>query len=139
MLGAALALGIPIPVFSSMPEDRRRALLGLKFQIDEIDRKLAQADYGVSHISREARSPSPDPVFDDMGNQLNTREERTRIKLLRQRDELVQQTRPPEPPKPAGKRCAPRGCRVTSRAQQSAPQRWRRACLALRVAVYPLR
>lgn len=106
MLGAALAMGIPIPVFSAMPDDRRRALIAAKYQIDQIDRKLALDDCGVSDVPHGARSPSPEPVFDDMGSRLNTREQRERTKLLRQREELMKQMRPPDPPKPVGKRCA---------------------------------
>lgn len=126
MLGAAIAMGIPIPIFSAMPDHLRRVMLGAKYAIDQIDRRLALEDCGVSETPPEARSPSPEPVFDDVGNRLNTRAERQRTKLLREREAHMQHMKPPEPPKPAGKRCAaasaagPRGSHTRSPSRASA-------------------
>ena len=61
---------------------------GMREELEEINRKLAS---GEIYIPPEGqRSPSPDPIYDSMGNRLNTREIRAREKIVDQRHKLVE-------------------------------------------------
>ncbi len=87
----------------------------LKLRLDDIQRKLSLADCGVSKEDpRERcvrpcslgtlaatrwneprcmpaiRSPSPAPEYDSLGNRINTREKRTRGKLMEERNGIIE-------------------------------------------------
>ncbi|KAL7147585.1 hypothetical protein ABFS83_06G117500 [Erythranthe nasuta] len=56
----------------------------------EISRKL-QSGLPLDDRPEGARSPSPEPVYDNMGVRINTREYRAREKLNRERQEIISQ------------------------------------------------
>ena len=49
---------------------------------------LRTGDFGIP-LSIDDRSPSPEPIYDNQGKRLNTREVRTRAKLDGERHKLV--------------------------------------------------
>lgn len=49
---------------------------------------LRTGELGIP-TSAEARSPSPEPIYDNAGKRLNTREVRTRAKFEAERHKLV--------------------------------------------------
>merc|ERR1712185_591129 len=55
-------------------------------------------DCGVSEIPMEARSPSPDPVFDRNGVHVNSREVRRRQALEKERAGILDSLKPKGPP-----------------------------------------
>ncbi len=57
-------------------------------RIEEITRMLRSGDLGIP-TNPENRSPSPEPIYDNAGKRLNTREVRTRAKLDGERHKLV--------------------------------------------------
>ncbi|RWS25796.1 splicing factor 1-like protein [Leptotrombidium deliense] len=63
---------------------------GVQLQIEEISRRLRTGDLGIP-VNPEERSPSPEPIYNNEGKRLNTREFRTRKKLEDERHLLVQQ------------------------------------------------
>jgi splicing factor 1 len=77
-----------IPAYLSMEEVD--ALI-LRVRIEEITQKLTLA----GQLAKEAelskdRSPSPDPIYDTHGKRLNTREQRMRDRLTRERQKLIE-------------------------------------------------
>lgn len=62
----------------------------LHLQIEEISRRLRTGDLGIPP-NPEDRSPSPEPIYNNEGKRLNTREYRTRKKLEEERHKLVQE------------------------------------------------
>ena len=59
-----------------------------QLRIEEITRMLRTGELGIPG-NIEDRSPSPEPVYDNQGKRLNTREVRTRAKLDAERHKLV--------------------------------------------------
>jgi splicing factor 1 len=64
-------------------------LIRIKIRLDDIQRKLLAPLLVVE--ADGARSPSPEPVYNERGVRTNTREQRTREKLTRERDRLIEQ------------------------------------------------
>ncbi|KAL2905957.1 Splicing factor-like protein 1 [Bienertia sinuspersici] len=62
----------------------------LNSRLLEISRKL-QSGLPLDDRNEGARSPSPEPVYDNMGIRINTREYRAREKLNRERQEIISQ------------------------------------------------
>jgi splicing factor 1 len=62
----------------------------LKIRLDDIQRKLSQEDCGVGEEDPAKRSPSPAPEYDSLGNRTNTREKRTRTKLMGERNDIIE-------------------------------------------------
>jgi len=60
----------------------------VQLQIEEISRRLRSGDLGIP-ANPEDRSPSPEPIYNNEGKRLNTREYRTRKKLEEDRHRLV--------------------------------------------------
>ncbi|GMH29677.1 hypothetical protein Nepgr_031520 [Nepenthes gracilis] len=60
----------------------------LNSRLLEISRKL-QSGFPLDDRPEGARSPSPEPVYDNMGIRINTREYRAREKLNRERQEII--------------------------------------------------
>lgn len=77
-----------IPI-NNMTKEQEKAYL-TQLRIEEITRMLRTGELGIS-TNLEDRSPSPEPVYDNMGKRLNTREVRTRAKLEAERHKLVQE------------------------------------------------
>ncbi|KAL2540039.1 splicing factor-related [Abeliophyllum distichum] len=62
----------------------------LNSRLLEISRKL-QSGLPLDERPEGARSPSPEPIYDNMGIRINTREYRAREKLNRERQEIISQ------------------------------------------------
>lgn len=62
----------------------------LNSRLLEITRKL-QSGLPLDDRPEGARSPSPEPIYDNMGIRINTREYRAREKLNRERQEIISQ------------------------------------------------
>ncbi|TMW87129.1 hypothetical protein EJD97_020384 [Solanum chilense] len=62
----------------------------LNSRLLEISRKL-QSGMPLDDRPEGARSPSPEPIYDNMGIRINTREFRAREKLNRERQEIISQ------------------------------------------------
>ncbi|XP_016514020.2 splicing factor-like protein 1 [Nicotiana tabacum] len=62
----------------------------LNSRLLEISRKL-QSGLPLDDRPEGARSPSPEPIYDNMGVRINTREYRAREKLNRERQEIISQ------------------------------------------------
>ncbi|XP_051121265.1 splicing factor-like protein 1 [Andrographis paniculata] len=62
----------------------------LNSRLLEISRKL-QSGMTLDDRPEGARSPSPEPIYDNMGVRINTREYRAREKLNRERQEIISQ------------------------------------------------
>ncbi|CAA0835571.1 splicing factor-related [Striga hermonthica] len=62
----------------------------LNSRLLEISRKL-QSGTTLDDRPEGARSPSPEPIYDNMGVRINTREYRAREKLNRERQEIISQ------------------------------------------------
>lgn len=63
---------------------------GLNLQLLEINKRL-QTGQVLDERPDGARSPSPEPLYDNMGIRVNTREYRAREKLSRERQEIISQ------------------------------------------------
>ncbi|KAL3521405.1 hypothetical protein ACH5RR_019554 [Cinchona calisaya] len=88
----------PQPVFQ-LPDFMKELTGGIEFdpeiqvlnsRLIEITRKL-QSGLPLDDIPEGARSPSPEPFYDNMGIRINTREYRAREKLNRDRQEIISQ------------------------------------------------
>ncbi|KAG6503789.1 splicing factor-like protein 1 [Zingiber officinale] len=62
----------------------------LNFRLLEISRRL-QSTLPLDDLPEGARSPSPEPIYDNMGIRINTREYRARERLNRERQEIISQ------------------------------------------------
>mmetsp|Transcript_26088 Transcript_26088/g.66236 ORF Transcript_26088/g.66236 Transcript_26088/m.66236 type:complete len:415 (+) Transcript_26088:237-1481(+) len=61
----------------------------LEAKITELTRRILLNQYVP--VPESERSPSPEPIYDHAGKRLNTREQRFKDKLLKEREELVKQ------------------------------------------------
>jgi len=60
------------------------------YRLDELDRNLSINELEIG--DPECRSPSPDPVYDRAtGNRVNTRDIRAKEKLLREKNDLIEE------------------------------------------------
>lgn len=80
--------GMPTMLPANLNPDQERIYL-LQLQIEEICRRLRTGDLGIIP-NPEDRSPSPEPIYNNEGKRLNTREFRTRKKLEDERHALIQ-------------------------------------------------
>ncbi|XP_074581760.1 splicing factor-like protein 1 [Curcuma longa] len=62
----------------------------LNFRLLEISRRL-QSTLPLDDRPEGARSPSPEPIYDNMGIRINTREYRARERLNKERQEIISQ------------------------------------------------
>ncbi|XP_033744367.1 splicing factor 1-like isoform X1 [Pecten maximus] len=81
--------GMPTVIPTGMSTIQEKQYL-LHLQIEEISRRLRTGDLGIPP-NPEDRSPSPEPIYNNEGKRLNTREYRTRKKLEEERHKLVQE------------------------------------------------
>ncbi|GER49937.1 splicing factor-related [Striga asiatica] len=88
----------PKPVVQ-LPEFMKELTGGIEFDPEiqalnsrllEITRKL-QSGTALDDRPEGARSPSPEPIYDNMGVRINTREYRAREKLIREKQEIIKQ------------------------------------------------
>ncbi|CAG5122715.1 unnamed protein product, partial [Candidula unifasciata] len=82
--------GMPTVLPPNLTESQQR-LYVLQLQIEEITRKLRSGDLGIP-ANPEQRSPSPEPIYNNEGKRMNTREYRTRKKLEEDRHRLIQES-----------------------------------------------
>ncbi|BFZ03766.1 hypothetical protein BsWGS_06805 [Bradybaena similaris] len=81
--------GMPTVIPSNLTESQQRQYV-VHLQIEEITRKLRTGDLGIP-ANPEQRSPSPEPIYNNEGKRMNTREYRTRKKLEEDRHKLIQE------------------------------------------------
>ncbi|XP_059147473.1 splicing factor 1-like [Physella acuta] len=81
--------GMPTVIPANLSELQQRQYV-VHLQIEEITRKLRTGDLGIP-ANPEQRSPSPEPIYNNEGKRLNTREYRTRKKLEEERHKLIQE------------------------------------------------
>ncbi|XP_070185491.1 splicing factor 1-like isoform X2 [Littorina saxatilis] len=79
--------GMPTTIPPNLSKEQEKQYI-VHLQIEEISRKLRSGDLGISP-NPEDRSPSPEPIYNNEGKRLNTREYRTRKKLEDERHQLV--------------------------------------------------
>lgn len=80
---------MPTVIPHGLSDDQEKQYL-LHLQIEEVSRRLRTGDLGIPP-NPEERSPSPEPIYNNEGKRLNTREYRTRKNLEEERHQLVQQ------------------------------------------------
>ena len=80
--------GVPQIIPSKLTEEEFNALL-LRVRIEEITYKLTSG-YPLNLDYPDERSPSPPPIYDQFGKRTNTREQRRKEKLMRERQDLIQ-------------------------------------------------
>jgi len=78
--------GIPTFLPAGLPSEGLDALL-IRVRIEEITHKLTSGNLDID--TSENRSPSPEPIYDGQGHRTNTREQRTKDKLNRERQKLI--------------------------------------------------
>ncbi|XP_074598503.1 splicing factor 1 [Brevipalpus obovatus] len=81
--------GMPTVLPTNLTPEQEKIYL-VQLQIEEISRRLRTGDLGIPD-NPEERSPSPEPIYNNEGKRLNTREFRTRKKLEDERHSLIQQ------------------------------------------------
>ncbi|CAG0892654.1 unnamed protein product [Cyprideis torosa] len=86
-----LMAGLPTVLPSGLTKEQEEAFL-LNIKIEEITRRLKSGDLGIPS-NPEERSPSPEPVYNNEGKRMNTREYRTRKKLEEQRHQAIERIR----------------------------------------------
>lgn len=69
--------------------EQLEALL-IRVRIEEITKQINMGDVGLDLVDERDRSPSPEPIYDKEGKRLNTREQRAKEKLNKERTELVE-------------------------------------------------
>nr|XP_039249211.1 splicing factor 1-like [Styela clava] len=80
--------GIPSTMPANLSKEQQQAYI-VQLQIEDVTRKLKSGDLGISP-NPEDRSPSPEPIYNNEGKRLNTREYRTRKRLEEERHKLIQ-------------------------------------------------
>jgi hypothetical protein len=66
-------------------EDLNPEVQALNAELNEINRKLQTGEVLDLYVPPEQRSPSPEPMYDNLGHRVNTREVRAREKLMKRR------------------------------------------------------
>lgn len=61
-------------------------MFAVRLRIEEITRKLTTGQF---EEGLRERSPSPEPVYDNMGKRVNTRDQRIKDKLMKERQKYV--------------------------------------------------
>ncbi|KAF5843366.1 hypothetical protein DUNSADRAFT_17944 [Dunaliella salina] len=86
--------GLPIQLPQSLAHliDVNPESLELNRQLNVVNQKLQNLAHGVlpeDYPPEGQRSPSPEPIYNDMGVRTNTRDQRLRESMLRQRNEII--------------------------------------------------
>jgi splicing factor 1 len=79
--------GMPTVLPTNLTQEQEKAYI-TQLRIEELTRMLRTGDLGISK-NQEDRSPSPEPIYDNNGKRLNTREVRTRAKLESERHKHI--------------------------------------------------
>jgi splicing factor 1 len=79
---------IPKYIPGGLTTEQQEALM-VRIRIDEITRKIIMSDLDLNNPYIE-RSPSPEPIYDNQGKRVNTREQRAKDKLNSERTRLVE-------------------------------------------------
>ncbi|CAF5092108.1 unnamed protein product, partial [Rotaria sp. Silwood1] len=79
---------MPTTISATNMTDQQQKIYILQLQIEELTRRLKMNDLNIS-TDHGARSPSPEPIYDQQGKRQNTREVRARRKIEEQRHQLV--------------------------------------------------
>jgi len=90
--GDSSATGIMMTAPTTLPAGltpAQEAVFLDKLRVDEISTALRLCDYS-SILNARRRSPSPEPVYNQSGQRLNTREVRAKQKLEKERHDIVQ-------------------------------------------------
>lgn len=96
---AALAFqrsALPTIIDASKMDDKQQQIYLLQMQIHEATRNLARPDLGIPANPRD-RSPSPEPIYNNKGIRINTRIDRTRNKLINQRNNAITKLKEVDP------------------------------------------
>jgi len=78
---------IPKYIPGGMTTEQIEALM-VRIRIEELTRKLNLNELDIDYTA-ENRSPSPEPIYDQQGKRVNTKEQRAREKMLQERHTLV--------------------------------------------------
>eukprot|EP01133_Synstelium_polycarpum_P005930 gene5930-6869_t len=78
--------GVPRSIPPGLTDDQLAALI-MRIRIDELTKKLTVGPIEVD--DKDDRSRSPTPVYDNTGKRTNTREQRTKEKLSKERHHLI--------------------------------------------------
>jgi splicing factor 1 len=81
-------VAIPTELESGAMTTEQRELYVLRVRLQEISHKLVNVMALIP--PEEERSPSPEPVYNAQGQRVNTREQRVRDRLLKERAELLE-------------------------------------------------
>jgi len=65
-------------------------VLALQHKLQDLSRRVATGDFRDTRPERE-RSPSPDPIYDQRGARINTREVRNRERTIKERTRTIEQ------------------------------------------------
>lgn len=76
---------LPTIIDASKMDDKQQQIYLLQMQIQDASRNLARPDLGIPPNPRD-RSPSPEPIYNSKGIRINTRIDRTKNKLINQRN-----------------------------------------------------
>ncbi|KAL6927602.1 hypothetical protein ACO0SA_004224 [Hanseniaspora valbyensis] len=60
------------------------------YRIEELSKQIQENDYSYCRLAQRERSPSPPPIYDNMGNRTNTRENRYKKKMDDERIKLIE-------------------------------------------------
>ncbi len=85
---AAKAVTLPTAIDAGQMDERQQKVYLLNMQIQEISSQLSKPDLGIPANPRD-RSPSPEPIYNSSGKRMNTRMDRTRSKLVNQRNACI--------------------------------------------------
>eukprot|EP00002_Diphylleia_rotans_P002589 TRINITY_DN11638_c0_g1_i1.p1 TRINITY_DN11638_c0_g1~~TRINITY_DN11638_c0_g1_i1.p1 ORF type:complete len:532 (-),score=107.96 TRINITY_DN11638_c0_g1_i1:148-1743(-) len=85
--GKVIIPGAPIVLPATMDEEQKRAWM-IRVRLEEIARKLSSNLLDIDN--GPDRSPSPEPTYDSQGKRTNTREQRAKTKLNKERQYLVE-------------------------------------------------
>jgi len=77
---------IPFLLPGGLSMEQQEALL-LRCRLEEISKKLNMRE--LEFDTSEDRSPSPEPIYDDKGKRINTREQRAKDKIQEELNKLV--------------------------------------------------
>ena len=83
-----ITVNMSTSIDASKMDDDQQKIYVLRMQIQESTSRLARKDLGIPPNPRD-RSPSPEPIYNNKGVRINTREERTRNQLVSQRNNAI--------------------------------------------------
>ena len=79
---------LPATLDVNKTDDRSQQIYVLRLDIQDCTTKLNRPDLGIPQNPRD-RSPSPEPIYNNQGVRINTRIDRTKNKLINQRNNAI--------------------------------------------------